>query len=83
MRSSFAQQVFRAQQRGPGCHPATDRVKRNKEVNNAVMECFSRSKPFYAEGKPIRGYRKIMFSEWRERGMFESTEQCVSPGKGN
>ena len=42
------------------------------------MECFYRSKPFDEEGKPIRGYRQRMFREWRDRGMFESTEQRVS-----
>ena len=41
------------------------------------MECFYRSKPFDDEGKPIRGYKKRMFREWRERGMLESTEQRV------
>ena len=39
------------------------------------MECFYRSKPFDEEGKPFRGYRKRLFRERRERGMFESTEQ--------
>ena len=39
------------------------------------MECFYRSKLFDVKGKPILGYRKIMFREWKERGMFESTEQ--------
>ena len=42
-----------------------------------MMECFYRKKPFDEEGKPIRGYRKRMFREWRERGIFESTEQRV------
>ena len=41
------------------------------------MECFYRSKAFDEEGKPIKGYKKRMFSEWRERRMFESTEQRV------
>ena len=41
------------------------------------MECFYRSKPFDEEGKPIRGYRQRMFREWRDRGLFESTEQRV------
>ena len=41
------------------------------------MECFYRSKPFDEEGKPIRGSRKGMFMEWRERVMLESTEQRV------
>ena len=41
------------------------------------MECFYRSKQFDEEGKPVRGYRQRMFREWRDRGLFESTEQCV------
>ena len=39
------------------------------------MECFYKSKPFDKEGNPIRGYRKRTFTERRESGMFESTEQ--------
>ena len=65
------------EQRGPGRHPTTARMKWNKEVNRRVMECFYRSKPFNKEGKPIRGYRQRMFREWRQRGMFDSTEQRV------
>ena len=65
------------QQRRTGRHPATPRVKWNKEEEKVVMECFYRSKTFDEEGKPIRGHRKRMFIEWRERGMFESTEQRV------
>ena len=45
------------------------------------MECFYRSKPFDEEGKPIRGCRKGMFMEWRERGMLESTERRVCDQK--
>ena len=41
------------------------------------MECFYRGKPFDENGKPIRGHRKRMFREWRNRGMFESTEQRI------
>ena len=41
------------------------------------MECFYRSKPFDEEGRPVRGYRQRMFREWRDRGLFESTEQRV------
>ena len=52
-------------------------MKWNKEVNKVVMECFYRSKPFDEEGKPVRGYRQRMFREWRDRGLFESTEQRV------
>ena len=65
------------QQWGPGCHPVTARVKWDKELNKIVMECFYRSKPFDEEAEFIRGYRKRMFREWRERVMFESTEQQV------
>ena len=55
----------------------TARIKWNKEINKAVMECFYRSKPFDEEGKPVRVYRQRMFREWRDRGLFESTEQRV------
>ena len=34
------------------------------------MECFYRSKSSDEEGKPIRGYRKRIFREWKEGGMF-------------
>ena len=43
-------------------------------VKKLVMKCFYRSKPFDEEGKPVR---KRMFREWRDRGLFESTEQHV------
>ena len=52
-------------------------MKWNKEVNKIVIEYFYRSKPFDEEGKSIRGYRKKMFREWREKGMFDLTEQRV------
>ena len=68
---------FLVQQREPGRHQVTARMKWNKEVNNVVMECFYRSKPFDEEGKPVRVYRQRMFREWRDRGLFESTEQRV------
>ena len=41
------------------------------------MECFYKRRPFDEVGKLIRGYRQRMFREWRERGVFESTEQRV------
>ena len=63
--------------RGPGRHPTTVRTKWSKDVNKVVMECFFRSKPFDVEGKPIRGYRQRMMREWRERGVFDVTEQRV------
>ena len=45
-------------------------------MNKLVMEVY-RSKPFDEEVKPIRGCRKRIFREWRERGKFESTERRV------
>ena len=48
-----------------------------RKLIKAVMECFYRSKPFDEEGKPARGYKQRMFREWRDRGLFESTEQHV------
>ena len=68
---------FLLEQREPGRDQVTARTKWNKEVNKVVMECFYRSKPFDEEGKPVRGYRQRMFREWRDRGLFESTEQRV------
>ena len=62
-------------QRGPGRHPTTVRTKWSKNVNKIVMECFFRSKPFDDDGKPIRGYRQRMMQEWKEYGIFETTEQ--------
>ena len=75
--SSSPDRCSSAQQRGPGCQPATTRMKWDKEVNKLVMECFLKSRPFDEIGKPIRGYRQRMFREWRERGVFEPTEQRV------
>ena len=40
------------QQRGPGRHPETVRVKWNKEVKKVVMGYFYRNKPFDEKGKP-------------------------------
>ena len=66
-----------AQQRGPGRQPATARMKWDKAVKKVVMECFYNIRSFDEVGTPIRGYRQRMFREWRERGVFESTEQRV------
>ena len=38
------------------------------------MECYYRSKPFDENGKPIKGYKQRLFKEWRNKGLFESTE---------
>ena len=40
-----------------------------------LWNVFFGSKPFDEEGKPIRGYRKRMMREWRERGGFDVNEQ--------
>ena len=54
---------FLGQQREPGRHQVTARMKWNREGNKVVIECFYRSKPFDEEGKPVRGYRQRMFRE--------------------
>ena len=74
---SLLARCFLVQQREPGRHQVTARMKWNKEVNKVVMECFYRSKPFDEEGKPVRGYRQRMFREGRDRGLFEQTVQRV------
>jgi len=73
----FTRQVFPGTAAGTGRHLDTGRMKWNKEVNKVVIECFYRSRPFNEEGKPIRGYIQRMFGEWKDKGMFESTEQDV------
>ena len=60
---------------GPGRHPLTVRTKWFKNVNEIVMECCFRSKPFDDDGKPIAGYRQQMIQEWKEHGVFEITKQ--------
>ena len=60
---------------GPGRHLLTVRTKWFKNVNEIVMECFFRSKPFDDDGKPIRGYRQRMIQEWKEHGVFKITKQ--------
>ena len=42
-----------------------------------MIKCFYRSKSFDEKGKPIGGYRNIIFRKWRESGILESTEQHV------
>ena len=76
-KGSSSGRCFLIKQRKPGLHQVTARMKWNKEVNKIVMECFYRSKPFDEEGKPVRGYRRRMFREQGDRGLFESTEQRI------
>ena len=54
---------FLVQQREPGRHQVTAKMKLNKEVRKVEMEYFYRSKPLDEEGKPVRGYRQRMFKE--------------------
>ena len=69
---------FLVQQREPGRHQVTARMKWNKDVNKVVMECFYRSKPFDDEGNlSEKECRQRMFRERKDRGLFESTEQRV------
>ena len=60
-KGSLPSRCFLVQQREPGRHQVTARMKWNKEVNKVVMECFYKSKPFDEEGNPVRGYRERMF----------------------
>ena len=62
---------------GNNNNQVTARMKWNKEVCKVVMECFYRRKPYDEEGKPVRGCKQRMFRGWRDRGLFESTEQRV------
>ena len=63
------------EQRRPGRNQATARMKWTKEINIVVMECFYSARPFDENGVPKRGYRQRMFRAWKERGVFNTTEQ--------
>ncbi|XP_063595812.1 uncharacterized protein LOC134772704 [Penaeus indicus] len=63
------------EQRRPGRNQETAKMKWTKEMNIVVMECFYSADPFDENGVPIRGYRQRMYREWRERGMFNTSEQ--------
>ena len=58
-------------------HPATARKEWTKNANMIVMECYCRSRHVSETEVPIRGYRKKMYSQWKIRGMFESTEHRI------
>ena len=62
-------------QGGSGRHQATAKMKWNKELNVAVMECYFLSKPTDENGKPVRGYRRRMHNIWKERELPTVTEQ--------
>ena len=67
-----------AQQRGTGRYQTTARMQWDQASEYRSHECYYRSRPVDENGVPIRGYRRRMFREWRERGMFDSTEQRIS-----
>lgn len=60
------------EQRWPGHHQVTARMKWSKEVNRIVMRCFYKSEP------NKRGYRKSTMDAWKEIGVFEVTEQRLA-----
>ena len=53
------------EQRRPGRHPATARLKWGKEAKKVVMKCYFRSKPVNENGVPLRGYRRGIFVRGR------------------
>ena len=59
----------------PGRNPATARMKWNKAINIAVMECYYLSNPMDENDKPVRGHRQWMHLIWNEREMFKCIEQ--------
>ena len=63
------------EQRRPGRHPTTARVTWTEQINRVVMECYYESRPIDDNGVTLRGYRQRMHKAWRERGMFDLSEQ--------
>ena len=59
----------------PGHHEKTARTGWFKEMNVAGMECYFLSRTCDKEGKPIRGFRKRMYNNWKERQGLKVTEQ--------
>ena len=57
------------EQRRPGRHQATARQKWSKTINRLVMYCKLKSEP------NRRGYRKRMMEIWRDKGVFDISEQ--------
>ena len=50
-------------------------MKRNRDMNIAVIECHYVSKQVDESGRPIRGYRQRMHAVWKERGLPKITKQ--------
>ena len=63
------------EQGGPGRNPVTARMKWNKAINIAVMECYYLSNAMDENDKTVRGYRQRMHRIWNEREMFKCSEQ--------
>ena len=61
-------------QGGPGRYQVSAKMKWNKELNVAVMECYFLSKPIDENGRPVRDYRR-MHNIWKERELPTVTEQ--------
>ena len=70
--SALPGRVVGEQQPTPGRHQSTARTKWNKEVNRIVMRCFYMSEP------SKRGYTRRMLGIWKERGVFEVSEQRLA-----
>ena len=62
-------------QGGPGRYQASAKMKWNKELSVAVMECYFLSRPTDENGRPVRGYRRRMHNIWKERELPTVTEQ--------
>ena len=52
-------------QGGPGRHPAVARMKWNRDMNIAAIECNYQSKPVDESGRPAKGYRQGMHAVWK------------------
>ena len=52
-------------QGGPGRHPAAPRMKRNRDMNIAVIKCYYQSKPVDESGTPLKVYRQGMHAVWK------------------
>ena len=49
-------------QGGPGRHPAAARMKWNRDMNIAVIECYYQIKPVDESGRPVKGYIQGMYA---------------------
>ena len=58
-------------------HPAAASKNLTKNLNMIVMECYYRSRQVSETRVPSRGNRKIIYSQWKIKGIFESPEQRI------